>query len=671
MSNKSNPSRSYASLGRRVLNAALALAVMVLPIVAIESAQGQTFTLLHTFAGAPDGAAPLAGLIQDPAGNSYGTTQQGGITGGVCANSGLNGCGTVFKLDPAGNETVLYRFTGGADGEFPAGGLVRDAAGKLYGTTQYGGPVTATCGIGCGTIFKLDTTNTLTVLHSIGSRAGLAMDGAGKLYGSTTEGIFQLDPVTDTFTVLDSTAGSGATLALDAAGNIYGTTEFGGITGGVCGNSGCGTVFQLDTTHTYSVLYSFTGQGNDGLNPLGGVVLDAAGNLWGTTSSGGALDCTGGQHNAVGCGTVFKVSPAGGEISGFSLNGPDFPQAGLALDAAGIFYGTSKFDGSAEGLGELFKIGPDGIQSPLHIFTGLADGQSPLAGVVLDAAGNVYGTTPTGGPSSFGTVFKIDPTGPQTFPLTVVIFGSGTVTGSGVNCSSNCATWVGSGTAFTLTATPPAGSSFVGWVAPPCSGTGTCSVTVNAAQTVGATFDSDFTVSATALTPAAVSAGGSATSTINVAAGANGFFSAVALTCAVTPAPVLAPTCSISPGSVMPGTAATLTVSTTAPTSGALASNRASVLFFALCLPIIGWVATQVGFGSDRRTAKQKLVAATLACILFAGLVFQVACGSSSNTGSNGGGNKGTPAGTYTITVTGTYSTGSLVHTAPTTLTVQ
>jgi uncharacterized repeat protein (TIGR03803 family) len=657
---------------KRTVISAIALAVVLgLGTSATQFAQGQTFTLVHTFAGAPDGEAPVAGLVRDAAGNLYGTTQQGGITGGVCANSGLNGCGTVFKLDPSGNETVLYKFTGGTDGQFPAAGLVLDASGNLYGTTQYGGPVTATCGIGCGTIFKLDPagTPTLTVLHSIGSRAGLAMDGAGKLYGSTTEGIFQLDPVTGTFTVLDSTAGSGATLALDAAGNIYGTTEFGGITGGVCGNSGCGTVFKLDTTLTYTVLYSFTGQGNDGLNPLGGVVLDAAGNLWGTTSNGGALDCIGGQHNAIGCGTVFKVSPAGGETSGFSLNGPDFPQAGLALDAAGIFYGTSTFDGSAEGLGELFKIGPDGIQSPLHIFTGLADGQSPLAGVVLDAAGNVYGTTPTGGPSTFGTVFKIDPTGPQTFPLTVVIYGSGTVTGSGVNCSSNCATWVSPGTMFTLTATPPAGSSFVGWVAPPCSGTGTCSVTINSAQTVGATFDSDFTVSATALTPAAVSPGASSTSIVNVVAAASGFFSSVALTCAVTPLPALAPTCSISPNSIMPGTPATLTVRTTAPTAAVMSSSRGSGLFYALCLPLIGLVATGLRLGSEQKGRKRKLSSTVLVCMLFAGLVFQVACGGSTNNG--GGGSSGTPTGTYTITVTGTYATGSLVHSTPTMLTVQ
>lgn len=111
----------------------------------------------------------------------------------------------------------------------------------------------------------------------------------------------------------------------DAAGNLYGTTEFGGITGGVCGIGGCGTVFKLDTTRTYTVLYSFTGAGADGLNPLGGVVLDAAGNLWGTTSGGGAPECGAANKPKVSCGTVFTVSPAGGQIRALSLQGPLYP----------------------------------------------------------------------------------------------------------------------------------------------------------------------------------------------------------------------------------------------------------------------------------------------------------------------------------------------------------
>jgi uncharacterized repeat protein (TIGR03803 family) len=341
--------------------------VTMLVGVAAQAAQAQTFTLLHTFAGAPDGASPEGTLVRDAAGNFYGTTSAGGNS---CGYQGRSTCGTVFKIDTTGAETVLYRFTGGTDGSNPRGGLVLDAAGNLYGTTS--GAAT----LKPGTIFKLDTAGTLTVLHSLGSNAGLVMDTAGNLYGSTTEGIFKLDP-SGTFTVLDSTAGSEATLTLDAAGNLYGTTEFGGIAGEACGNGGCGSVFKLDTTGSYTVLYSFTGDGNDGFNPVGGVVLDGAGNLWGTTSGGGAPNCGSGGKPPVGCGTVFKVSPAGGEVSGFSLNGPDFPQAGLVLDAAGIFYGTSKFAGSTEGAGTVFEIGQDGIQNLLHTITSLADGLNP------------------------------------------------------------------------------------------------------------------------------------------------------------------------------------------------------------------------------------------------------------------------------------------------------
>jgi uncharacterized repeat protein (TIGR03803 family) len=641
--------------------------VLGLTAGAIQPARAQTFTLLHTFSGAPDGSAPLAGLVQDAAGNLYGTTQQGGITAGVCTNTGLGftGCGTVFKIDTTGNETVLYRFTGGADGAFPSAGLVRDGAGNLYGTTQYGGTVTAACVNGCGTVFQLDTADKLTPLHDVGSTGGLVMDAKGILYGSTTEGIFSLDPATKIFTVLDPTAASGATLALDAAGNLYGTT---GFPGSAC--TACGTVFKLDTAKTYKTLYSFTGAGNDGYNPLGGVVLDGAGNLYGTTSGGGALNCGGGEKPAVGCGTVFKVSEAGGEVAGFSLNGPDYPAAGLVLDAAGHLYGTSKYERNNGTPGTVFEMGVDGIENLVHEFTGLPDGQWPVSDLVLDPSGNLYGTTSAAGPLGLGTVFKINPAGPQNFPLTVVIFGNGTVTGSGVDCSTNCATWVSPGTMFTLTATPPASSTFVGWVAPPCSGTGTCSVTISSAQTVGATFDSDFTVSATALTPAAVSAGGSATSTINVAADADGFFSSVALTCAVTPTPALAPTCSINPASVMPGSPATLTVNTTAPTPAVMASSAGSGMFYALCLPLIGLVLTGVGFGSKREGMKGRLAVLALTCLLFAGLIFQLACGGGSSS-TGGGGNPGTPTGTYTITVTGTYSTGSLVHNTPTTLKVQ
>jgi len=167
---------------------AIALVVMLgLGAGAIQPAHAQSFTLLHTFAGPPDGTDPAAMLVRDAAGNLYGTTAEGGMTAGICVSSGgRNGCGTVFKLDPTGAETVLYRFTGGTDGLVPTG-LVLDAAGNLYGSTLDAGIS------GSGTVFKLDPAGTLAVLHNGGSFP-LVMDAAGNLYGTSSDGIFKLDP---------------------------------------------------------------------------------------------------------------------------------------------------------------------------------------------------------------------------------------------------------------------------------------------------------------------------------------------------------------------------------------------------------------------------------------------------------------------------------------------
>src|SRR5258708_2439376 len=176
---------------KRTSITAVALAVILgLGLGATQSAQAQNFTLLHVFTGTPDGSYPLAGFVQDAAGNLYGTTQQGGISGGVCTNTAaaLDGCGTAVQLDATGLETVLYRFTGGADGQSPTSGLVVDAAGNLYGTTA-------------AAVFKLDTSATFAVLHSPGAFAGLAMDAAGNLYGTSADGIFKLDPL-GAYTVL-------------------------------------------------------------------------------------------------------------------------------------------------------------------------------------------------------------------------------------------------------------------------------------------------------------------------------------------------------------------------------------------------------------------------------------------------------------------------------------
>lgn len=203
----------FLRIHRRAAGVALGLAIVLAPpVVASRSVQAQTFTLLYTFTGGTDGRTPVGGVILDAAGNLYGTTSEGGNF--ACSQ----GCGTLFKVDGVGNETVLYSFagTGAGDGEYPNAALVRDAQGNLYGTTEGGG------GSGYGTVFKLDTTGKETVLHSF-SRAGA--DGAFPLGG----------------------------VVRDDQGNLYGTTEVGGT-------SNCGTVFKLDTTGKETVLYSSLGR---------------------------------------------------------------------------------------------------------------------------------------------------------------------------------------------------------------------------------------------------------------------------------------------------------------------------------------------------------------------------------------------------------------------------
>jgi uncharacterized repeat protein (TIGR03803 family) len=402
------------SIRRCALSAAQVIACLLLTSMAATlSAQAQTFTVVHTFNGAPDGAVPSR-VVKDAAGNLYGTTQQGGITAGVCTNivAGMNGCGTVFKLDPTGTETVLYQFTGGTDGQSPTAGLVRDAAGNLYGSSSAG-------------VFKLDATGKFTVLHSPGAYAGLVMDAGGNLYGSSSEGIFKIDAA-GKFTVLDSSAYSNVTLALDAAGNLYGTNQYGGNINSDCLNGSCGIVFKLDTAGTYTVLHSFNTGGDDGYNPIAGVVLDAAGDLYGTTQYGGTPNCTGKPNNRVGCGIVFKLSPSGHE-SIFPISGGHHPITGVVLDSSGNLYGTTEWTGAYEGTsGLLFKMNSLGQETDLFTFTGGGlDRTWPTGDLVLDAAGNLYGNTDS-------LVFKLNPAGAPTFPFDVAPAGTGagTVTAS-------------------------------------------------------------------------------------------------------------------------------------------------------------------------------------------------------------------------------------------------
>jgi len=296
-------------------------------------------TVLHTFCPFGygfcngDGAHPTEGLILDSSGNLYGTTYQGGI--GNCFNG--DGCGVVFKLTPSqtGNwtETVLYSFTGAADGASPQAGVIRDVKGNLYGTTYGGGNFNSACTIyGCGVVFKLNSSGSETVLYKFCSQSACG-DGVSSYAG----------------------------LIMDATRNLYGTTYLGGNPSCRNGGTGCGVVFKLSDTGAYTALYTFTG-GTDGANSRGGVVLDGKGNLYGTTTSGGNLsNCT------VGCGVVFKLTPTGQETVLHTFMGTDGaqPDTGVIRDTKGNLYGVT-FDGgitgcsqsTLHGCGTVFKVVP-------------------------------------------------------------------------------------------------------------------------------------------------------------------------------------------------------------------------------------------------------------------------------------------------------------------------
>jgi uncharacterized repeat protein (TIGR03803 family) len=410
-----------------------------------NQAPAQTFTVLHTFTGSPDDGACASNILRDGNGTLYSTTYFGG----------LYGFGTVFKLDKSGKETVLYSFTGGADGALPNDNLVRDEEGNLYGTTQDGGlacTVAAQYGEnGCGVVFKLDTRGKETVLYSFsggadgGMPGSVAMDRKGNFYGITSYGgnmscsvaflpgygcgaVFKLDR-SGNETVLHSFSGvpDGALpypfLTMDESGNIYGASQLGGSSPNpeVCLGWGCGVVYKLDSGGILTALHTFTG-GADGFVPNGPLLLDDEGNLYGTAEWGGNLTC----NSPLGCGVVFKLDRRGNEtVLHTFTDGADgaIPNIGMSWDLEGNLLGTAAYGGdptcnSGFGCGVVFKLDRRGKETVLHSFAGSADGAFPNELVTVDRQGNLYSDTNGGGdlscetpfaPWGCGVVFKLKP----------------------------------------------------------------------------------------------------------------------------------------------------------------------------------------------------------------------------------------------------------------------
>jgi uncharacterized repeat protein (TIGR03803 family) len=341
------------------------------------SAHAQTPRILHLFCDAfgqvcAQGSDPAGSLIRDKAGNLYGTTFWGGTPG---CNENL-GCGTVFRLAPDGTLTVLYTFKGGSDGGNPWDRLTRDGDGNLYGA--------ALC-CGNGIVFKLAPDGTETVLHAFGSGDGSQPRGS---------------------------------LLRDKKGNLYGVTR-----------GGEGNVYKLTPGGKVIVLYTFCQQAGcaDGELPNEGLVADDAGNFYGTTNEGG-------NGGIVPAGTVFEVTSDRKEkvlwnfCSRQACDDGEFPLAGLIRDKSGNLYGTTQYGG---GVGGVFKLAPDGTETVLHAFSG-GDGINPECRLAMDKNGNLYGTTILEGANGAGTAFKVAPDGSFTkllnFPRTMQ-FASGLLLG--------------------------------------------------------------------------------------------------------------------------------------------------------------------------------------------------------------------------------------------------
>ena len=365
----------------------LAFAILwMLTVGGSQLAQSQTYNKIWDFTGGIDGDSPYAGLTIDKYGVMYGTT-----------TASSSGYGTVFKLTGSGsnwNLTTLYSFGGAEnhDGQYPMARLTVAADGSLYGTTAFGGNPNDCQFVpygGCGTIFRLR------------SPGNVCLAGPGKCPWKET--------VIHEFSGIPDGALPMAEVTFDSKGNLYGTTATGGFQGGCYDQNGCGTVFKYEHSNsnwTLSETYSFIGfLGANGVGqPGSGVILDSAGNVYGTTAC-----CWGPPGNN----TIFKLVSSGtgwseSDIYAFQpQNDGDFPYGTLIADNTGNFYGTTSNHG-ANGGGTAFQFTTSGTFHTLASFSGYPNGQcGPWGGLVMDASSNLYGTTQCDGAYGWGSVFEL------------------------------------------------------------------------------------------------------------------------------------------------------------------------------------------------------------------------------------------------------------------------
>jgi uncharacterized repeat protein (TIGR03803 family) len=366
-----------------------------------SAAEAITYSVVHSFAkDGVDGQQPLAAPVQDKFGNFWGTTSKGGV----------NGKGVIYAIPLAGGYTVYHPFANdGVDGTYPASGLFKGKKDTLWGTAQFGGADNY------GVVFQVTPGGNDKVIHTFTDAAndgaqpetGLIGDTQGNLWGNTYVGgasqfgtVFKITSL-NVFSVVHSFGGAPSDGAypnsgqlLDAGGNIWGTTFQGGA-------NGLGTIFKITPTGSYSVVYSFNGVG--GFSPLAGLTPDGRGHFWGNASAGG-------QN---GYGTVYYINQHGlySVAHTFAADGVDgiYPVGGLVRDKNGNLWGMTA-DGGAYLGGTIFEITAAGVYSVVYSFKkDGADGNFPQAGLLLDKNGNFWGTTQLGGASNAGTVFAFTP----------------------------------------------------------------------------------------------------------------------------------------------------------------------------------------------------------------------------------------------------------------------